>query len=53
MSLDLSFWRESDGQPRNAVAPDIHTEDFSAAVDFLRTQPFTTPSGDDSRWCSA
>ena len=40
LSLDLSFWGESDGQPRNAVAPDIYTEDFSAAVDYLRTQPF-------------
>jgi uncharacterized protein len=40
MSLDLSFWGESDGQPRNAVSPDIYAEDFSAAVDFLRTQPF-------------
>jgi len=40
LSLDLSFWGESDGQPRNAVAPDIYAEDFSAAVDFLRTQPF-------------
>ena len=38
--LDLSFWGESDGQPRNAVAPDIYAEDFSAAVDFLRTQSF-------------
>jgi uncharacterized protein len=40
MSLDLSFWGESDGEPRNAVAPDIYAEDFSAAVDFLRTQSF-------------
>jgi len=40
LSLDLSFWGESDGQPRNAVAPDIYAEDFSAAVDFLGTQPF-------------
>ncbi|RKH23249.1 alpha/beta hydrolase [Corallococcus praedator] len=40
LSLDLSFWGESDGQPRNAVAPDVYAEDFSAAVDFLRTQPF-------------
>ena len=40
MSLDLSFWGESDGQPRNLVAPDIYTEDFSAAVDYLRTQSF-------------
>jgi uncharacterized protein len=40
MSLDLSFWGESDGQPRNLVAPDIYSEDFSAAVDYLRTQSF-------------
>jgi fermentation-respiration switch protein FrsA (DUF1100 family) len=40
MSLDLSFWGESDGEPCNAVAPDIYAEDFSAAVDFLRTQSF-------------
>ncbi len=35
LSLDLSFWGESDGQPRNAVSPDMYAEDFSAAVDFL------------------
>jgi fermentation-respiration switch protein FrsA (DUF1100 family) len=40
LSLDLSFWGESDGQPRNAVSPDMYAEDFSAAVDFLGTQPF-------------
>lgn len=40
LSIDLSFWGESDGQPRNAVAPEIYAEDFSAAVDFLGTQPF-------------
>ena len=39
LSLDLSFWGESEGQPRNAVSPDIYAEDFSAAVDFLLTQP--------------
>ncbi|RKH61437.1 alpha/beta hydrolase [Corallococcus aberystwythensis] len=39
LSLDLSFWGESEGQPRSVVAPDIYAEDFSAAVDFLRTQP--------------
>jgi fermentation-respiration switch protein FrsA (DUF1100 family) len=37
LSLDLSFWGESEGQPRNAVSPDIYAEDFSAAVDFLGT----------------
>jgi hypothetical protein len=40
MSIDQSFWGESDGQPRNAVAPDIYAEAFSAAVDFLGTRPF-------------
>ncbi|WP_428848920.1 alpha/beta hydrolase [Xanthomonas dyei] len=40
LSLDLSFWGESEGQPRNAVSPDIYAEDFSAAVDFLETQTF-------------
>lgn len=40
LSLDLSFWGESEGQPRQAVSPDIYAEDFSAAVDFLGTRPF-------------
>lgn len=40
LSLDLSFWGESEGRPRNAVLPDVYTEDFSAAVDFLGIQPF-------------
>lgn len=40
LSLDLSFWGESEGRPRNAVSPDIYAEDFSAAVDFLGTRPF-------------
>jgi fermentation-respiration switch protein FrsA (DUF1100 family) len=40
LSLDLSFWGESEGQPRNAVSPDIYAEDFSAGVDYLRTQSF-------------
>ncbi|CAN7283653.1 alpha/beta hydrolase [Pseudomonas brassicacearum] len=40
LSLDLSFWGESEGQPRNAVSPDMYAEDFSAAVDFLSAQPF-------------
>lgn len=40
LSLDLSFWGESDGEPRNAVLPDMYAEDFSAAVDFLGTRPF-------------
>jgi fermentation-respiration switch protein FrsA (DUF1100 family) len=40
LSIDLSFWGESEGRPRNAVSPDIYAEDFSAAVDFLGTRPF-------------
>lgn len=38
LSLDLSFWGESAGQPRNSVSPDIYAEDFSAAVDYLGTR---------------
>lgn len=40
MSVDLAFWGGSDGQPRNAVAPELYTETFSAAVDYLGTGPF-------------
>ncbi|AZE49354.1 Dienelactone hydrolase [Pseudomonas chlororaphis] len=40
LSLDLSFWGESAGTPRNAVSPDLYAEEFSAAVDFLGTRPF-------------
>lgn len=40
LSLDLSFWGESEGSPRNAVLPDVYAEDFSAAVDYLGTRPF-------------
>lgn len=40
LSIDLSFWGESEGEPRNTVSPEIYAEDFSAAVDFLGTRPF-------------
>ena len=40
LAIDQSFWGESEGQPRNAVAPDIYAEAFSAAVDYLGTQAF-------------
>lgn len=40
LSLDLSFWGESEGQPRNTVSPEIYAEDFSAAVDYLGTRQF-------------
>lgn len=44
LSLDLSFWGESEGSPRQAVLPDVYSEDFSAAVDFLNTQSFVDPN---------
>ena len=28
LAIDLSFWGESEGQPRNAVLPDVYAEDF-------------------------
>lgn len=37
LSIDLLYWGESEGQPRNAVVPDAYSESFSAAVDFLST----------------
>lgn len=40
LSVDLSFWGGSEGSPRNAVSPDMYSETFSAAVDFLGTRPF-------------
>ncbi|MGN6280464.1 alpha/beta hydrolase [Frateuria sp.] len=40
LAIDQSFWGESEGQPRNAVAPDIYAEAFSAAVDYLGTRAF-------------
>lgn len=40
MSIDLPFWGGSEGQPRNAVSPDLYAESFSAAVDFLSSQAF-------------
>jgi len=40
LAIDQSFWGESEGQPRNVVAPDVYAEAFSAAVDYLGTRPF-------------
>ncbi|KUJ50083.1 alpha/beta hydrolase [Chryseobacterium sp. JAH] len=40
LAIDLSFWGESEGEPRNAVLPDVYAEDFSAAVDYLGTRDF-------------
>jgi len=38
LSIDLPFWGESEGV-RNVVAPDVYSEAFSAAVDFLGLLP--------------
>lgn len=39
IAFDPSFTGESGGMPRRVASPDINTEDFSAAVDFLSVQP--------------
>ena len=39
IAFDPSFTGESGGTPRRMASPDINTEDFQAAVDFLSTQP--------------
>ena len=38
LAFDPSYTGESGGEPRNVASPDINTEDFSAAVDFLGIQ---------------
>ena len=38
LAFDPSYTGESGGHPRNVASPDINTEDFSAAVDFLGLQ---------------
>lgn len=40
LAIDQSFWGESEGQPRQAVLPDVYTEAFMASVDFLGTRKF-------------
>ena len=39
LAFDPSYTGESGGQPRNTASPDINTEDFSAAVDYLGLLP--------------
>jgi hypothetical protein len=39
LAFDPSYTGESGGEPRNVASPDINTEDFSAAIDFLGLQP--------------
>ena len=39
IAFDPSFTGESGGEPRYMASPDINTEDFQAAVDFLSLHP--------------
>ncbi len=43
VAFDPSFTGESGGHPRNVASPDINTEDFCAAVDFLSVQQNVNP----------
>ena len=43
IAYDPSFTGESGGQPRCVASPDINTEDFCAAVDFLSVQENVDP----------
>lgn len=43
IAFDPSYTGESSGEPRYVASPDINTEDFCAAVDFLSTRDFVDP----------
>ena len=43
IAFDPSFTGESGGEPRYMASPDINTEDFQAAVDFLSTRENVDP----------
>jgi len=43
IAFDPSYTGESSGEPRYVASPDINTEDFSAAVDFLSTRDDVDP----------
>ncbi len=40
LAFDPSYTGESGGEPRNFASPEIYTEDFSAAVDYIGLQSF-------------
>ena len=43
IAFDPSFTGESGGEPRYVASPDINTEDFCAAVDYLSTRDDVNP----------
>lgn len=43
LAFDPSYTGESSGEPRSVASPDINTEDFSAAVDFLSNHENVDP----------
>ena len=43
LAFDPSYTGESSGTPRNVASPDINTEDFSAAVDYLSNNKNVNP----------
>ncbi|MDE6483718.1 MAG: alpha/beta hydrolase, partial [Rikenellaceae bacterium] len=43
VAFDPSYTGQSDGEPRYVASPDINTEDFSAAVDYLSTREDVDP----------
>jgi uncharacterized protein len=43
IAIDLPYWGESEGVPKNAILPDMFSEGFNAAVDFLGTHELVDP----------
>ena len=43
LAFDPSYTGESSGEPRNVSSPEINTEDFSAAVDYLSNREDVDP----------
>ena len=43
LAFDPSFTGESGGEPRRMASPDINTEDFSAAIDYLSNHELVDP----------
>lgn len=40
LAIDTPFWGSSEGTPRNSVVPDLYSEAWMAAVDYLGTRDF-------------